>query len=481
MGPERRRRGRRFGVAGAAAAIAAADAGRRPLVLEATAAGGGNAVYSGGFLFDVGAADVGVDYLDALCFGRTPRPVLTAYADGLHGLRDWLHTLGAASFDFPDPPGKVPAEFPAWPHFPGGRATRRYMVQGAGGRPGPALWATLEAACAARDVEVRTGARVRELVLGDGGEVLGVVVEEDGRRTAVQAAGGVVLACGGFEADPELADAHLPLAAIALCHPANRGDGLGMGRQAGASEWHLYGCFGWFSYVAEGFDAPFGLDVFATGFVLVDADGRRFADETGHEAHDRLRSLLTHLPPAPPPEPAGAAELADLRRGHAAGRPAQRHAGHAQRLHLESGQQRRDRARLDRARRDGRAARRRDGRRPRRADRDARRLRAGDRRGRGPDLRSRPRDADAPARPGACDPVMPAIAGTVGGPRHDERGRVLRPDRTPVPGLYAAGAVSLVFGHLIDFGGGLTDGMVFGRLAGQAAAARAAERDLNAS
>jgi succinate dehydrogenase/fumarate reductase flavoprotein subunit len=68
--------------------------------------------------------------------------------------------------------------------------------------------------------------------------------------------------------------------------------------------------------------------------------------------------------------------------------------------------------------------------------------------------------------------TWPGIAGTTGGPRHDGRARVLRPDGQPIPGLYAAGAVSLVWGHLIEHGGGLTDAMVFGRYAGAEAAAR---------
>ena len=42
-----------YGPAGAAAAIAAHDTGRSVLVVEAAARGGGNARYSGGFLFDV--------------------------------------------------------------------------------------------------------------------------------------------------------------------------------------------------------------------------------------------------------------------------------------------------------------------------------------------------------------------------------------------------------------------------------------------
>ena len=69
--------------------------------------------------------------------------------------------------------------------------------------------------------------------------------------------------------------------------------------------------------------------------------------------------------------------------------------------------------------------------------------------------------------------TWPGVAGTTGGPRHDERARVVRPGGEPVPGLYAAGAVSLVWGHLIEHGGGLTDAIVFGRIAGREAAARA--------
>jgi len=70
-----------YGPAGAAAAIAAHDAGRSVLVLESAERGGGNARYSGGFLFDV-PGDAAIAHLDALCFGRTDRRVLEAYAAG---------------------------------------------------------------------------------------------------------------------------------------------------------------------------------------------------------------------------------------------------------------------------------------------------------------------------------------------------------------------------------------------------------------
>jgi predicted oxidoreductase len=63
--------------------------------------------------------------------------------------------------------------------------------------------------------------------------------------------------------------------------------------------------------------------------------------------------------------------------------------------------------------------------------------------------------------------LWPAAATTSGGPRRDALARVVRPDGTPIPGLYAAGGAGTVWGPFTHSGGGLTDALVFGRLAGQ--------------
>lgn len=84
-------------------------------------------------------------------------------------------------------------------------------------------------------------------------------------------------------------------------------------------------------------------------------------------------------------------------------------------------------------------------------------------------------------------PVVPGLATASGGPRRDARARVLRAVRggsggdgggepeglAPIPGLFAAGAAGSIWGHLTEHGGGLTDAIAFGRIAG-AEAARAA-------
>ena len=134
-----------YGPAGAAAAIAAHDAGRSVLILESAERGGGNARYSGGFLFDV-PGDAAVAHLDALCFGRTGRRVLEAYAAGLHELDGWLRSLGgdhrpvraaAGPAARPVPILAAPAGRPSDPVPDGGRRhrpSRRGAVGPAGRR-----------------------------------------------------------------------------------------------------------------------------------------------------------------------------------------------------------------------------------------------------------------------------------------------------------------------------------------------------------
>ncbi|MCA8890092.1 MAG: FAD-binding protein, partial [Parvularculaceae bacterium] len=212
-----------YGVAGAAAAISAHDAGKRVVILEAGHSGGGNAHYSGGFLSDL-PVDLATEHLNALCFGRTPIAVLQAYGEGLHRIESWLSSVGARTKPFHPPAGRFPAPFPSWPHQEAGRLTRYFIVEDETAKPGPALWATLERAVKDRKIEVRFDRRVDGLLTDANNAVTGVRIGE----TTLEAAS-VILACGGFEADPCLTDAYLPLGDVRpVGHPLNRGDGVRM-------------------------------------------------------------------------------------------------------------------------------------------------------------------------------------------------------------------------------------------------------------
>jgi succinate dehydrogenase/fumarate reductase flavoprotein subunit len=94
-------------------------------------------------------------------------------------------------------------------------------------------------------------------------------------------------------------------------------------------------------------------------------------------------------------------------------------------------------------------------------------------------------DADFGRMPASMMPVRtppfvfgqlwPICANTQGGPRHDARQRVLNPFGEVIPGLYVAGELGSVFGHLYLSGGNLAECFIGGRIAGQEAAGRASK------
>jgi succinate dehydrogenase/fumarate reductase flavoprotein subunit len=68
--------------------------------------------------------------------------------------------------------------------------------------------------------------------------------------------------------------------------------------------------------------------------------------------------------------------------------------------------------------------------------------------------------------------VWPLVINTQGGPVHNARQEVLNPYGEAIPGLYAAGELGSVFGHLYLSGGNLAECMIGGRIAGREAAGR---------
>jgi succinate dehydrogenase/fumarate reductase flavoprotein subunit len=450
-----------FGAAGAAAAISAHDAGASVAIVEKTSKGGGNCVHSGGFLFDLDGPRA-VDHLDALCFGKTDRAVLDAYAAGLRDVPEFLEALGgtAPKVDFEAFGGMLPS----WPHFPGaGHVGYRQFVPAVGERPGPGLWRLLEGAVRNRDVSVALDTPAVDLVIG-GDRVTGAIVEQDGERVRVEAERGVILASGSFEADPELRDTYLPVPLVSVGHQGNTGDTLALARTANASLWHMSGFFGWLSFVHPDFPAAFTLDVHAPSFIYLDGDGRRFADETGWEVHDRVRALTAYLPRRPnrPRMPGWiifdeAARRAGPLHG-IVGSPNGYRWSPDNSAEVAAGWIARgdDTAELAAATGLDRAT--------LQSTLDA--YAGAVSRGRDDEF-GRAADTLVPLiAPLYAIRMTPGIATASGGPRRDERARVLRPSGAAVPGLFAAGAAGSIWCHLTEHGGGLTDALVFGKIAG---------------
>jgi succinate dehydrogenase/fumarate reductase flavoprotein subunit len=297
-----------------------------------------------------------------------------------------------------------------------------------------------------------------------------MLVGAAGAERAIRARGGVIIACGGFEANPRLADTYLPLApTYPVGHAANTGDGLRFAAEAGAALWHMYGYFGWFSFRTPEFPSPFPVDLASSSFVYVDADGRRFSDETGFELHEPLRALQTYLPRRPnrPRLPSyaifdEAGRLSGPLVNALTSSPNDYVWSEDNSAEVERGWISRGEGAAELAAATGLD--------PAVLGETLNEYNAGAEAGRD-DLFGRAAETLVPLS-GTLYAIQtwPGVASTTGGPRYDRQARVLSIDGTPVGGLYAAGAVSMVWGHSIDIGGGLTNALVFGCIAGQEAA-----------
>ncbi|SDD61971.1 3-oxosteroid 1-dehydrogenase [Rhodococcus tukisamuensis] len=102
---------------------------------------------------------------------------------------------------------------------------------------GSALMAELLLGVRAAGVPVRLGTAMTDLVT-EGDRVVGVVLESGGTRTTLRARRGVVLACGGFESNPEMRQKYQrePVSASwTLGAPSNTGDGITAAQRVGAT------------------------------------------------------------------------------------------------------------------------------------------------------------------------------------------------------------------------------------------------------
>lgn len=132
--------------------------------------------------------------------------------------------------------------------------------------------------------QLHRGTRAVELAMADG-RCRGVFAERDGTRIEY-AAGAVVLADGGFQADPELLARYITPAPDRLLQrnaKSGRGDGLRMALAVGAAVrgmdkfyGHLHSCDAMTNPRLWPYPV---LDTIATAGIVVDAAGRRFTDE----------------------------------------------------------------------------------------------------------------------------------------------------------------------------------------------------------
>lgn len=333
-------------------------------------------------------------------------------------------------------------------HYPGHSVDRCHSIDG---RKGDRVLAHLLSRIDAdANIDMLVPARLVD-VLGEGPEVTAVLEMPDGSQEQVRTSA-VIMATNGFGANTEMVQRFIPEIAGAVYHgsDASRGDAIRIGEHHGASAAFLDAYQGHAAIAVHGATLA-GWATIMHGAVLVNAEGRRFGDETcGYSEYAAMLAA----------QPGARGWLILDERIHEACL-----AFRDYQETVDSGALRRaadvaalahtidvDASVLERTLTDAAAA----------------------ARGEQADEFGRTAFEDVIIAPYVAIKVQPALFHTQGGLLVDGNAQVLRSDGSAVPGLYAAGgAAAGISGHGADgylAGNGLLSAFGLSYLAGQAAA-----------
>jgi succinate dehydrogenase/fumarate reductase flavoprotein subunit len=503
-----------FGLAGGIAAITAADAGAKVLLIEKSEVPGGLSICSYGAVRSARDPEGAFAYLKATNAGRTPDDVLRVLADGMCGIEAYVRELArinnavistsvseaAAGGDDPEK-RRVGANYPlpgndAFYHttvvdVPGFDAKQHYpWANGAPG--GPKLFKIVHDHLVRRGVEIRLATPALRLIADpETREVRGLRVAVNGAGRAIQARRGVVLACGGFEGNAAMKAQFLegnPIFNAAA--RTNAGDGIRMAQDLGAALWHMWHIHGacGFRHTDPAYPYAIRLKRFPDWFpgeeakarvkmawILLDQDGRRFMSEYQPYTQDTGVRPLQYFDPVRQRFPRNPAYMIcdeAGRKSYPLGKATSNDRG----IRYDWSEDNLKEVELGILKRadtlEGLAIQ--LGLEPEAVMASVNRWNEQCGQGRDGDF-GRPGSTMTPVRtpPYYGAPVWATLSNTQGGPVHDAGSRIIDVHGKAIPRLYAAGELGSSFGHLYLSGGNIAECFVTGRVAGRNAAALA--------
>jgi len=286
-----------LGCAGAAAAIEAAGAGARTVVLERASGGGGTSGLSGGVLYLGGGTKLqracGFEDSPEAMFaylmasvGDAPDELKTRlYCEGSVAHYDWLLAQGVpfketfylgVSGEPPTDDGLVwSGSERCHPFRDLARPAPRGHVPQHPHQTGHVLMRFLIESAKRSGARIETDARVTALVLDADGAVVGVVASRFGVERTIRARA-VILATGGFIHADDMLRRHVPLALRCKVRVGAEGDdgsGIRLGMAAGAATLHMDK-----ASISLPVTQPWGLK----RGILVNAQGQRFINEDAY-------------------------------------------------------------------------------------------------------------------------------------------------------------------------------------------------------
>jgi succinate dehydrogenase/fumarate reductase flavoprotein subunit len=502
-----------FGLAGGIAAITAADAGAKVLIVEKSPVPGGLSICSYGAVRSARDPEAAFTYLKATNAGRTPDDVLRVLAAGMCELEAYVRELGkinnativtseeenALREKQGDPfRRRVSGNYPlpgteAFYHtsvvdLPGTDLRKAYPW--ANGAPnGPKLFKIVHDHLVKRGIEVRLATPALRLIADPvTREVRGVKVAMNGAERNIGARRGVVLACGGFEGNAEMKAQFLE--GMPVCNAAartNTGDGIRMAQDLGAAlwhMWHIHGAYGFrhtdpaYPYAirlkrhSDWFPGDAGKAKLKMAWILVDRDGKRFMSEYQPYTQDTAVRPMQHFDPVTQTYPRNPAYMIcddEGRRMYPLGKATSNDEGIGYDWSSDNLKEVGNGILKRADTLEGLAIA--LGLEPSALVASVSRWNELCARG-ADDDQGRPGGTMVPIRtaPFIGAPVWATMSNTQGGPVHDAQSRIIDVWNQPIPRLYAAGELGSSFGHLYLSGGNIAECVVTGRVAGRGAA-----------
>lgn len=490
-----------YGYAGGTAAMEAAAAGAKVLLIEKNSVPGGVSICSYGAVRSAKSSEDAFTYLKITNGGRTPDDVLRVLADGMAQMEPYIRKLAAvnggnvrtndekskgANYPFAGTDTFYHTWIDQIPNFD--RLGTYPWANGA--TDGQHLFKTLEDNVRKQGVEIRLSTSAQRLIADPATrEVQGVLISGSSGERRVKARRGVVLATGGFEGNASIQDQFwegTPI--LPAAGRTNTGDGIRMAQDLGAGIWHMWHFHGSYGFKHVDPNYPYALRAkrfpdwkpgredeatVQMPWILLDKSGRRYMNEYQPYTQDTTQRPMHYFDPVTQSYPRNPSTLICDEKGrkmYALGRPTSNDEGirydwSADNMkEIESGILKKansigeladilgvDRSALEESVAQWNAA------------------------------CAKGKD-EAFGRPGGTmlpidtapyygAPVWCVCTNTQGGPVHDAKHRIIDAFGKPIARLYSAGELGSPFGHLYISGGNIADCFVSGRVAGQGVAA----------
>lgn len=282
-----------YGGAGATAAITAADEGASVLVLEKAPEGheGGNTRYSAQLVvYGSEDEDATYQYYKALAGEHeAPDAVLKVYSQQIAHMKDLMADVFELDKDsLVDWKEMAAVLCPEYPELPGGDTIS--ILSGHAGMFDAYLWQqwSKQINNRADQIDVWFESPAVHLIQDPQSRtILGVQAERGGETLNIRALNGVVMACGGYENNPQMVEDYLGIASYNYIGTEyNTGDGIRMAMEAGADLWHMdcyesHGPGGAVAAVPDGERTTFSSASLATSgaAILVTESGERYVAE----------------------------------------------------------------------------------------------------------------------------------------------------------------------------------------------------------